>query len=592
MVEARLHVNLVRESATAFSWALRVFWQFFRVRPLTTLGLLISLLGERITTLLAFFLPLKVIILAGSDGIPRYFRFFIQDEHRMEWIIGLSIAAVVFFILSFVFAAISRRFSAAGSMEVLQGANEIAVTTAQREDAQSYYSDFSQIVSGMLLALLAFVVLYFIDHRVFFAIAGLVFLEYGATFMFLRLGDVLNPRGILKIILRNLGGYLGFFSNVNFLAGFLVILIPYVFFEYDGNILFAILAILLMRQGMGAVSRSITLTTDLWHKRLAVDPMVFRDVTAKRREKNVSRDLRVLFEKTRREDVLEREIPKISGGDARITSEFRDVGFPQFYTFSVSIQLQDSNDIQHLQDQVFSARQSNLLERETFLFQHINRRDVHAPLVLGLYEDGPFKCQLVEAGFGKPVSRKEWGATLHAIVQRLWAFALPIGLINAFKSGNVTLSGRLSEDHIKRVKVSLDTSKQTEVFNAFLQHFETICDLVSTVPLYLHNNDMAKPACVFDFGDEGFRIMYWQRWTIDHIGTFLPPKLDGDALEEMLSAVREKRRLSEDTLTVAHVRLVSRFKELEGLIMREQFNGALRLMAEILKNPLVANHAP
>ena len=581
-------MNLIVCSRDAIFWVIRVFWQFLRKRPATSIGLICSSICERITLLLAFFLPLKVIILAGTDGVPRYFRFFIEQDQRMEWIIGLSIASVVFFILSFVFAAWSRRLSTAGSMEVLQGANEIAITSTQREEARSYYSQFSGIMAGFVLAILAFLVLYLVDNRVFYAIFGLVVFQYMVSFAFLRFGDVLNPRGVLKIILRNLGGYLKFFANVNFLAGFFVVLIPYVFLEYDGNILFAILAILLMRQAMGALSGSITSTAELWSNRLNIEPMVFRHVTSQRGEKSVSRDLRLVFEKQRRENLLREHLVDSVSDGISLTSQFRDVPYRMFYTFLVTIcDVADTRE-RIVQAQVFSDRQLRLLEHETFLFEYLDRHKLFAPLVAGRFEDGPFVCQLVEAGFGKAVPASKWKQVSTHLLEYLWSLELPPALASAYSTGNVSLAGRLTEAHVKRVSVSLDTTEQREIYMAFLGCFERVVNIVANVPLCIFNADMAKRENVFQFPEDEFRVMYWQRWAIDHVGAFVPVTMSDDELASVLSRVIKARKIKEDALSVAHVRLVALFHGLEGLIHREQYNAGIRQMGFLLENKLVA----
>lgn len=54
-------------------WSLSLGAKFSRVVPFLTLAIVILTLVAQIASLLSFFLPLKMIILLGSEGMPRYF---------------------------------------------------------------------------------------------------------------------------------------------------------------------------------------------------------------------------------------------------------------------------------------------------------------------------------------------------------------------------------------------------------------------------------------------------------------------------------------------------------------------------------------
>jgi hypothetical protein len=89
---------------------------------------------------LAFLLPLKVILLAGSEGVPKYFRPLIAEPaHREYWIIGLAVATVTFYLLALVLDAVSSRLSSSGGIEILQCANEMTIMNDQENRIQGNY---------------------------------------------------------------------------------------------------------------------------------------------------------------------------------------------------------------------------------------------------------------------------------------------------------------------------------------------------------------------------------------------------------------------------------------------------------------------
>src|SRR5690554_3257621 len=148
-------MDLFCQTGKAVGWVAKINSVFFRIRPLTTLALMLSSTTLRFVQVLTTFLPLKVILLAGSDGIPAYFRFFIEPNLKNQWIVILAFGAVGFYILSLFLERCIRWLSEAGSLEVLQGANEIAVSSRSQTEASSYYAKFGGVLADALVVVIA-----------------------------------------------------------------------------------------------------------------------------------------------------------------------------------------------------------------------------------------------------------------------------------------------------------------------------------------------------------------------------------------------------------------------------------------------------
>src|SRR5690554_4088817 len=145
---------ILTEAGRALRWLARVIGVFWRVRPLVTLGAVVAKVLNRVFGLLALFLPLKVIILAGSEGVPRYFQFFIAPDEKSFWVVLLSLGAVTAFVATLLLEALTKRLAEAGSLEVLEGANELAVASRLRDEARGHYAKFCGVVANWLIVLL------------------------------------------------------------------------------------------------------------------------------------------------------------------------------------------------------------------------------------------------------------------------------------------------------------------------------------------------------------------------------------------------------------------------------------------------------
>ena len=579
-------MNLVAETKAFVGWLKRVLGAFMAVRFWTTLTLIQALTTRNFANLLASFLPLKVILLAGSDGVPRYFQFLIPEgADKIPWIIGLTAAAVAFFILGLILEAVGRRLAATGSFEVLQGANEMAVSHQHREEIGSYFSQFSDIAANGLVLALSLVLLAIVNLTVFYTLLGLMLVEYLITLGVLAFGNHYRPGTVLRNLKNKPRNYLAFFSSINFLACFFVLLTPFLTGE-GGNLILAILSILLMNQANGAVNGIIRPGLKLWRKRPGIDPLIFRDEKALSAENPTLRELRQVFDPDKHNAKIARQLATANLKGTHVSSHWIDPTIRGVYRFHLQIRKRaDGEPVQQLQEQVFAPRQFPMLEHEQFLFEKISRSSVHAPEVVCRYSDGPFECQVCEYGSGNPLSRKQFKRFASSLLGELWCLDLPPELQAAYKTSNPSLAARLTPEFLERVSVTLDTAPDLKIHHSFLDRLPLIRELLESVPLYLHNPDLTATGTVWT-EDRTPLVMSWIRWSLLPIGTHWPTE-GPERCSELLHQACRARKISVDRLTLHHLELVNHCHHLAVSIDREHYRAALALMQKVLENELI-----
>jgi hypothetical protein len=126
--------------AEFFRWFCSVVSVCVRVHPRLTVGLILALTGSNVAQVVAFFLPLKVLVLSGSESVPSYFRYFIAPEFSMLWIAGLSAGAVLAYAISVALERIAGRWSEVGSRDLLLQSSCISIRGNQGELADTTVS--------------------------------------------------------------------------------------------------------------------------------------------------------------------------------------------------------------------------------------------------------------------------------------------------------------------------------------------------------------------------------------------------------------------------------------------------------------------
>jgi hypothetical protein len=112
--------------------------------------------------------------------------------------------------------------------------------------------------------------------------------------------------------------------------------------------------------------------------------------------------------------------------------------------------------VQHWQQQIYLPKQDYRLENEAVLFDYVSRGQMLAPEVLLRFKEGPFECQICDAGSGEAVDASEWGELRMDLLARLMSVRPPPALTRAYTISRPLLQDRLSDDLIQRCEVGVD----------------------------------------------------------------------------------------------------------------------------------------
>lgn len=570
---------LVSATARAVAWFFRIQGVYLRGQPLATIGLIAAVLGERVFSLLAFFLPLKVLLLAGSEGVPKYFAFFMEVEEKPFWLGVLAASAVVFYLVAVVLEKLSSVLAERAGEGVLMGANAIYVTSLQRKEASTYFLQFATISASVTLLALSLLVMGVINFWLPITLIVLMVLEFAFPVAVMQ-RTVSRGRPVSESwMTSSWQGYLSACRSINFLSGFGVLLASFML-GAQGNVIWAVLAIIILRQSLTAGASVVGLLIGLYRKRPNIDPLTFRESRLVRQDVPESRDFRVLFEHERRTRIIRELLDGLGYGEVAFTSSYRDGAHRGIYEFLIEVEARD----ELLLLNVFSRQSANLLEHENLLFDYVSRERVGAPSVLAGFSEGPFQCQLLRLGSGEFASGQEWQSLGSELYSSLSGLRIPEKLSEDYLVSHQAIEDRITDELVSRTVVALDTSEQRRIFEEFRRRLLEFRDLVKTVPLRLQNRDLL-PRNVIRLRDDSSIITNWRRWSVDRIGSIAPQTLP----EEVLAGVgRELARsepmmeaLGEERVAVLLL-LVRDAVALEQSIQTESFKLALRHMCAIL----------
>lgn len=573
-------MNLSKESKDIILWALRILGRLSCVSWRATMTVIVCLTVARVTRMLAFLLPLKVILLAGTDDVPEYFQFLLSPESKDIGIVALSVCAVVAYTLTISLEGHSKRLAELGSTELLTASGVMSVVVGQREQMQGFYTRFTGIAAAMLFAIVALVALVAINPMLVLFILGLFCTFHLLTAWALRDVTALNRSRLSDFITERLSSYLGILSAVAFLSSFLVILHPFIS-GTNGSILVAIISFVLVRQLLGAVSGSVKDMVALAGQRPLIDALVFPDRQFRPVEARDHRTLRELFTRHERERLAADELSGLARPGQEIHIRWVDPVYRGTAEFEVGLEGGDA-PARHFRKRAFPPRLRYMVENEDLLFTHIGCEAVLAPPVAGRFFHGEHECLIWETGAGETPAGRQWHEIEDDFLARLWAYEPPAALVRVYASSHNFLHQRLTDGFVSRMDIAVDTDEGAAALERFRALLPAVCGQLASMPLRLVNPDL-RPDNVVVRQDGAFHVLGWGQWAIEPGGA---GRANLPAAEDRLAAILKRARTLNPaavppSLDPRQLLLAQHCSLLERAILRGTMQAGLKLARQV-----------
>ncbi len=149
-------MNFFDKSKQFWTWYYATLLVLFKRRPVETFWITIFLCLALVTNFLALVLPLKVILLAGSKGVPEYLHFLMTQENKKYWIVGLILASISLYMLTLILESGVGKVSAKVSRSIVHESSNVIKGGNYAELLNSYYQLFCKNFANLLFFLASF----------------------------------------------------------------------------------------------------------------------------------------------------------------------------------------------------------------------------------------------------------------------------------------------------------------------------------------------------------------------------------------------------------------------------------------------------
>lgn len=532
-------------------------------------------LSGQLFQVLAFFLPLKVLILIGSESIPSYLQSFISLEEKNKFIVGLAVAALACYLFYALCDYSVSYLSKNISSKIRAKANKLSIY--QNEEALSKdivlrlirsRATYVMVVSGFLLGLA-------IEWRLFTVLLIVLAIEiYVLSF---KWSKYVEPQfvNLKERFERNRGLIFTIVSSINFFFGF-CFLFFLVFIGQISNILLAIFLILLIRQIFQRVLLAINDGIFLYSSK---DKIIAIFYSKESNTSNVDH-----HQKSFANLVEQQSLQKLFWNELNMAgAKFIWADINQPHTALYEVELNQKSTSNQLWLKVFAQnKQLDFGKELDYLFNISNIGLMQSSVSSSGYIGGLYYI-LFETPEASKIELTLFKKHKKSLFFNLWQLSPSSELQSKILRSFPTLTKRLNKAKLKQIELAAVDKTDTDNVRRVIESYDKIISILNNIPLSIVNKELGihNPRIT----KKGLLLLInWHKISLEPVCSSVPIKELNQHVDydELLVFLRERRNDC-DNLTAKHLMFSGLVGELERQIQKRHFSIALTLLEPTLK---------
>ena len=256
---------------SVLGWFISLSKKIYRIAPFRTFLIVVLHVSSQIALILAFFLPLKVIILLGSPGMPSYFPGSWQQLDKNDLVITLSISAALAYLFYVIAELIVSQLTDKGALIILNKKTDLSSVSNPEAMAKQLFSRYVKIISSLAFICLAVVGVAVVYPELFLPLLGFCLL---IAILYLTFSH--TQSGFKESVTRNINMVTSTVGAIGFMVMFGYMVSDFMMAPPPG-VIQAVIGLLLVRQ---IFSRLVVFTVNaklLYDKKLVVKDLFYQN---------------------------------------------------------------------------------------------------------------------------------------------------------------------------------------------------------------------------------------------------------------------------------------------------------------------------
>lgn len=557
----------------SFGWLWSLGCKFFRVAPIPTLFVIPATLVSQISMLLAFLLPLKVLILLGSDGMPRYLAHLPLKVDRDTLILGLCVATPGFYLLHLTMEQMVRWASNRGAKRLLSQGQKVILFENQDDIAASSYRRYADALANTVFIICVWITLGILFPPMCYLLVGYTAFWIITLGISYKVSELLRQRiedGLLPLV-RILTG-------LGFMLAFLLLVLHFLSGAAQGFLL-AIVSLILSRLAFQRSNQVVSAISNLYINRRKLNALFFTEHTLSQIDEKQLKFWSLFVPETRPTWLRQLLLEQLAIDPATLDDKWHQTGASQVVGLEVEAYDSGNELIGRYLVRIYGKSPSLPASHEATLL--LDDSGTHLPSLplLAAGQVGKWPCHIFSLPEGCTTAAPAKYANHY--LSSLMAFEPPEDLAARYVRSHPLLWQRLDATGIERLNMAADEETRPLV-RGLEQQLPNMLETVRNLPLMLVNPSINSNTLLVD-AEEQLWITDWGRWSLEPLGSGWPTTPESvDNLPETLLAASHQRPALQ-SVKASDVTLAALLYQFDNLCTRQLYLDALALLPELLE---------
>lgn len=563
-------------------WFSRLLGRIFFLCSAPVLASVALYIVNQACQILMVFVPLKLLIILGGDGLPSYVTTLLPGIDKNTLLINLTIAAGCILLTYLISEWAINKIAIRTGKKLVRSANKLSLFDDQEEFSKDVFTRVSRTLGGIAMFFGGLLLGFLLDWRIFAVLACVMILEY--ILLSQKWRSLQEPNKLLKRhqLIKNRQSILNLLGNVNF--ALTIAMLFWVFIAWNYNIFIAIIIIILSRQITTRFNIACADGFFIFQKQSRISALFFSDVQLAENKVEHRSSFMALLLPGEREKLL-REIDQDSTVSIdSYTWNWCDSGVKNMVNLrgeskSNAVQREKNEDSEtEIVLKLFPQTEQKHHLSDKLLLSELTRKH---PLVPDFIESGEVAGStytLIGGPFEQraPALAKD-ELQLKCIVG-LWSYKPDETLADRILRSSKAEYEKLTADELDLLDVyfqfpSPELQRLRELLPEILGHLENL-------PKFINNKDLSNRNV--RLAGEELKLLNWHMVSLEPLGFGLTLKRLKQYGNELLKQLRAHRDDCEN-IKLPSLMLASIVSEVGHLLMRQYYEVCAERMSTIIE---------